>query len=188
MRRPIQRAAVISLTSPFQPEAERPRAENWESVRSAVAAFVQGRTRRTDVAEDIAQETVLRLIEYSRRQEVASIYSLGFRIASNLIADFYRLEQRETEEQVPDSADPVAAPDRILMGREDVALLSAALRAMPTLRREVFVRRRLQGQSCAAIGRDLDLSVKAVEKHITRALADLDRALGSGLPALAARP
>jgi RNA polymerase sigma-70 factor (ECF subfamily) len=143
-----------------------------------VAAFVQARTKRNDLAEDIAQETVLRLIEYAQRQEVASIYSLGFRIASNLIADVYRLEQRETEEQVIDAADPVAAPDRILMGREEVALLSAALRAMPAMRRDVFVRRRLQGQSCAAIGRELDLSVKAVEKHITRALADLDRVLG----------
>jgi hypothetical protein len=71
----------------------------------------QGRTKRNDLAEDIAQETVLRLIEYAQRQEVASIYALGFRIASNLIAHAYRQEQRQTEEQVIDAADPVAAPD-----------------------------------------------------------------------------
>ena len=57
-------------------------------------------------------------------------------------------------------------------------MLQQALATMPPLRRDVLVRRRLQGQSCAAIARELGLSPKAVEKHITRGLADLHKAMG----------
>jgi RNA polymerase sigma-70 factor (ECF subfamily) len=48
---------------------------------------------------------------------------------------------------------------------------------MPPLRREVLIRRRLNQESCRAIGEDLSMSAKAVEKHITRGLLDLRAAL-----------
>ena len=76
------------------------------------------------------------------------------------------------------SASQAPLPDRVLAGRQELELLKGALAVMPPLRRDVLVRRRLQGQSCAAIARDLGLSPKAVEKHITRGLADLHKAMG----------
>ena len=48
---------------------------------------------------------------------------------------------------------------------------------MPRLRREVLIRRRVQQESCRAIGEELSISTKAVEKHITRGLVDLRRAM-----------
>lgn len=47
---------------------------------------------------------------------------------------------------------------------------------MPRLRREVIVRRRVLNQSCEAIAAELDLSLKAVEKHVTRGPMDLKKA------------
>ncbi|MNU03353.1 Sigma-70, region 4 [compost metagenome] len=44
---------------------------------------------------------------------------------------------------------------------------------MPRLRREVFVRVRLHGQSHRQVCAELELSAKAVELHIGRAVFDL---------------
>jgi len=44
---------------------------------------------------------------------------------------------------------------------------------MPRLRREVFVRVRLHGHSHREVGEALELSAKAVELHIGRAVFDL---------------
>ena len=40
-----------------------------------------------DVSEDVAQETLARLIAITRDNEVGILFALGFRIAENLLAD-----------------------------------------------------------------------------------------------------
>ena len=116
-------------------------------------------------------------VDKSRLQKLVSIYALGFRIAANLLVDHHRRDSRYVAEREEEPASQAPLPDRVLVGRQELAILNDALAAMPPLRRDVLVRRRLQGQSCAAIARDLGLSPKAVEKHITRGLADLHKAM-----------
>jgi RNA polymerase sigma factor (sigma-70 family) len=151
--------------------------EDWSAVAAALTRYVRARTSRSDLVDDVVQETLARLVRQCRDQRPVSVYALGFRISANLLIDHHRHDRRyvgEPEEQQPSDA---PLPDRIVAGRQELAILSTALETMPPLRREVIVRRRLQGQSCAVIARDLDLSLKAVEKHITRGLADLHQAL-----------
>jgi len=150
--------------------------EDWRLIASALTSYVRKRTRRPDVIEDIVQETVLRLIDYRDKGPLVSIYALAFRIAGNLVVDRFRTERRYSAEAVEEPASPTALPDRVLAGRQELALLMQTLQAMPPLRREVIIRRRLHGQSCATIAKDLDLNPKAVEKHITRGLVDLNKA------------
>lgn len=64
-----------------------------------------------------------------------------------------------------------------MQDRQRLALFSATLEAMPPLRREVFRRRRLEGQSREEIAEALGLQPEAVKKHISRAMAQLARAL-----------
>ncbi len=157
--------------------ADVPPEEDWAALASALTRYVRARTTRADLVEDVVQETLSRLVQQCRDRRPVSVYALGFRIAANLLVDHHRRDRRyvgEPEEQQP-SESPL--PDRVVSGRQDLSVLSAALAAMPPLRREVIVRRRLHGQSCAAIASELELSLKAVEKHITRGLADLHQAL-----------
>jgi len=150
--------------------------EDWRLIASALTSYVRKRTHRPDVVEDIVQETVLRLIDYRDKGPLVSVYALAFRIAGNLVIDRFRIERRYSAEAVEEPASLAALPDRVLVGRQELASLMQALQAMPPLRREVIIRRRLHGQSCATIARDLDLNPKAVEKHITRGLIDLNKA------------
>jgi RNA polymerase sigma-70 factor (ECF subfamily) len=48
--------------------------------------------------------------------------------------------------------------------------------AMPKLRRQVFIMARVEGHSHVEISQSLGVSRKAIEKHMSRALADLVKA------------
>lgn len=147
--------------------------EDWEAIAATLARYVRARTNRIDLVDDVVQETLSRLVQQSRQQRLVSVYALGFRIAANLLVDHHRRDSRYAAEPEQEPVSEAPLPDRVIAGRQELSLLSHALAAMPPLRREVLVRRRLRGESCAAIARDLELSLKAVEKHITRGLADL---------------
>lgn len=157
--------------------------ERWEPVRDLVRRFALRRIGRSDLADDIAQDTLLRMVEYERGIPIDNPFALGLRIAENLVNEHYRRERRwagvELDESLPSTA---PSADRVVEGREAVEALTAALRRMPRLRREIILRRRVRHQSCAAIADELGLSIKAVEKHVTRGLLDLNQAFGKTAP------
>lgn len=159
--------------------ADVARAPDWEAVAAALRRYVRSRASRADLVDDVVQETLSRLVQQNRERTLVSAYALGFRIAANLLVDQHRRDSRYIDAPEEEHISEAPLPDRVIAGRQELSVLAGAIAAMPRLRREVIVRRRLQNQSCAAIARDLDLSLKAVEKHITRGLADLHQALAS---------
>jgi len=162
---------------PYDIPDQEPSPANWKAVAEAVRRFARRRGGGAHLAEDIAQETLLRLVDYGRRSQIDSVYALAFRIAENLMLEHHRRARREAAtELTPELACAAPSPERVVEGREAVRALTDALARMPKLRREVIVRRRVMHQSCEAIAHDLNLSVKAVEKHVTRGLADLKNA------------
>lgn len=158
---------------------ERRRAEDWSPVSDVVRRFAIKRLGRGGLADDVAQETLLRMIEYSRGATIENRYALGLRIAENLVNEHFRRERRWGGVELTETiASLQPSPERVVEGREAVQTLTEALRRMPRLRRDIIVRRRVRHQSCAAIAEELGLSVKAVEKHVTRGLLDLNKAFG----------
>ncbi|UDF05720.1 RNA polymerase sigma factor [Asticcacaulis sp. AND118] len=154
-----------------------PMAEEWADLRQAVARYALNVTRHPDLAEDIAQQTLLKAIEYQQSNIVISMHALAFRIAANLVREHYRRQKPVAElDAAHDIASSDPLPDRIAEDRAETRAMMQVLNAMPPLRRDVFLRRRVEGQSCQEIGRELGLNPKAVEKHITRALGDLHAA------------
>jgi len=151
----------------------------WSPVRDFVRRLAHRRLGRADMADDVAQETLLRLIEYQRGGRIDNLYGLATRIAENLVNEEYRRERRWRVEGLSETlASGQPSPERVVEGREAVEVLKRALKRMPRLRREIIIRRRIHRQGCAAIAEDLGLSVKAVEKHVTRGLLDLNEACG----------
>lgn len=150
---------------------------DWDAIHAAILRFVRGRGARPDIAEDVAQETLARLIDILRAEQVGSIFALAFRIADNLLVDFYRRDSRLSDEVDDDWQSEEPSLDRVLDSRRAIDVFNRCLGRMPPLRREVLIRRRLNQESCRAIGEDLSMSAKAVEKHITRGMIDLRKAL-----------
>lgn len=150
---------------------------DWGHVQTSLVRYLNARGTHRDIVEDVAQETLVRLIAINREKEIGSLFALGFRIADNLVIDRHRSEQRYGEASEGELAGDGPTLDRVLDSRRAVDVFQRCLNRMPRLRREVLVRRRLQQESCRAIGEALSLSPKAVEKHITRGLIDLRRAM-----------
>lgn len=154
-------------------------AQDELALRTALHRFVQGQLRDRDESEDLVQETYLRLYSYRATRAVGDVGAFCFAVARNLITDHLRRRRIApiTGEMPEDVACPAPRADEIMIHRQRVQVLATALDSMPPLRREVFLRRRLDGDPGAKVAADLDMSVAAVEKHVGRALADLRAAL-----------
>ncbi len=159
------------------PSEEAANEYSWDAIQSALGRYLRSRGTRPDVADDVTQETLARLVELARTQQIGSIISLAFRIADNLVIDLHRRERRLEPEVEDDIRSDEPSLDRVLDSRRAMEIFARCLRKMPRLRREVLIRRRINQESCRAIGEDLAMSPKAVEKHITRGMIDLRRAL-----------
>lgn len=159
-------------------------------LHQALLQFVGGRLRHHADGEDIVQETWLRLYDYRQKRSVGNVGAFCFKVARNLVHDYFRARRAmpEAQEVTEEIACPQPRIETVLDYRQRVEILVSALKVMPPLRREVFLRRRLDGIASKTIAEDLELSVAAIEKHCTRALADLRTALEKrGLPG-GARP
>jgi RNA polymerase sigma-70 factor (ECF subfamily) len=160
------------------------------ALREALFRFVQARLRDSHDGEDIVQETYIRLYDYRRSRSVADVGAFCFAVARNLVFDHFRRlraapRPAELAEDIP-CAQPRA--EEVLDYRQRVDILVRALKVMPPLRREIFLRRRLDGVAVAIIAADLEMSAAAIEKHCVRAVADLRAALERrGLPGGASR-
>jgi len=149
-----------------------------DRLRPTLYRFILGRLRDAATSEDIVQETYLRLYDYRSAKPVSDVGAFCFAVARNLIRDHAR--RRRSMPVAPLTEDvPCSAPraDEVIAHRQRVEVFKRALHAMPPLRREVFTRRRLDGQSPGEIAADLGLSTAAVEKHLVRAVADLHLAM-----------
>lgn len=146
-------------------------------MRHAIIAYVVRKGHARDVAEDVAQESLAKLLHYARQGRPASLYGLALKIASNSLIDRIRGETRFGAPVDETYACKAPLPDAVVEDRQQLSLLSAALEHIPPLRRAVLVRRRVENQSHARIAAELGLSIAAVEKHVVRGLCDLRRAM-----------
>ena len=152
---------------------------DWQAIRNTVISYVVQRGQPWHLAEDVAQDTIAALIDYTATQRPGSIYALAFRIASNRLVDHFRKNSRFSGEPDEDRSCDAPLPDQVAEGKRKLAILQHAIAAMPRLRREVILRRRLDDQPHAGIASDLGLSLASVEKHVTRGMNDLRAALAA---------
>lgn len=140
------------------------------------------RTSNREDARELVQEIFCRLAglgtDRLRRLDKPQAY-LG-RMATNLLRDRARQAARRMADQ------HVEADDRLLRGTDQEALLetrdmlrrveAAVLRLRPRTR-EIFMAHRVEGLSYAEIAERTGLSVKGVEKQMSKAIAAIDRLL-----------
>ncbi len=129
----------------------------------------------SDIA-DIYQESILRVIEQARSQPLRNPLAYAVRIARNLVINRPKHHTLPLDE-VDDLHCPKPCPEELTCQTQRARLLEDFLVTMPAQRREVLIRRRLHGESREQIAAAMDLSEEAVKKHMTRALADLQRFL-----------
>ena len=136
----------------------------------ALVRFLRVRLYDTESACDLVQEVFTRL--WQRREHLdpaQSVRAYLYRTAHHLAVDYlrrHRLEQAYHAEQAID-APSTTQPDDAFELREK---LDAAIRALPDVLRLVFILNRFEHCTYNDIADILGISVKAVEKRMSRAL------------------
>lgn len=145
--------------------------------RAALRAFVARRVADPHEVDDLVQEACARLMSSVREREVETPQAYLFRIAANLIADRHR-RNLPTVPLAEEHHPAVAAEQEERRRAADVrAALADALAELSPRVRDVFVLRRFEERSTGEIARDLGISPRMVQKHLTKATAHLYRRL-----------
>ncbi|WP_231726108.1 MULTISPECIES: RNA polymerase sigma factor [unclassified Sphingomonas] len=141
--------------------------------------------RRVEAEADIAdlvQDVFLRLARMPDLRAIDAPDRFLFVIAANVLRDrARRAAVREVSRHVEidgielESAD--FSPLRVLVGREGLMRVQAALRELPQRTRDVFVLRLFEEYRMADVASALGISKRAAEKHYARALRHLQAQL-----------
>lgn len=126
-------------------------------------------------AEDVAQETMLRLWHVAPhwRDGEAALGTWLYRVASNLCIDRLRRRRERSLDEAPETADASPAPASLLAARDRAAALGAALARLPDRQRLAVVLRHLEERSNPEIAAILETSVEAVESLLARGRREL---------------
>jgi RNA polymerase sigma factor (sigma-70 family) len=124
-------------------------------------------------AEDVAQETLLRLWRMAPdwRQGEAKVTTWAYRVATNLCIDRQRSRRRKgqiTLDDAPDLTDGAPSADQRLQDGRRIAALEAALADLPDRQRQAVVLRHIEGLTNPEIAAVMDIGVEAVESLTAR--------------------
>lgn len=135
-------------------------------------------------ADDVVQETWLRVVKSATRALLDNGRAHLYRVARNLIVDHYRLIQRRRKpalEHAPLHAiahaitNPAPLPGHHVPDAEQLRHLDAIIATLPPRSREVFLLARVEQRSLADISAHLGISQQTAHGHLLRALVALQQ-------------
>ena len=180
---PVEARGKARLISDFVSEA-------FARYGSGLERFLIGRLRnrhlRSDavqaIAQDLAQETYLRLLRVEDTQLIRHPQAYLYRIAANLVYEYrlrevrvpvtYDSELMNQHAQAP-AETPANEPSQLLDASDR---LEGLLEELSPAYRAIVVLRKRDGLSYDEIGKVLKLSPNTVKKYLVRALAQLREA------------
>ncbi len=148
----------------------------FERHRAALYGYALRMTRQPEVADDVFQETFLR-VHRARATWAAhhgSFKSWLFRICTNTLRDRARLNARRPE-VLGDTWEPYVHP-----GHADRLSLERALAQLPEHLRDAFLLAAMQGMDHNEIAEALDISPDNARARVSRARGRLRELLGEG--------
>jgi RNA polymerase sigma-70 factor (ECF subfamily) len=161
--------------------------------RSELLRFLAARRATPDEAEDLLQDLFVR-VRTMDSGPIAEPRAYLYKIAANLLFDrrrsAARRSQREqiwTEVQLGDEMEIDERPsvEHEIAVRQELAIVAAAIAALPERSADILRRYRIDGAEQKAIAAALGISLSAVEKHLQRgyhAVAEARSQLDAGLP------
>ena len=125
-----------------------------------------------DMASDVSQDVFMEIWEKRASLNANHIVPLLYKIATVMQYNHYRmkLRQMDFEQRMMNTDDVALSPEDEMRFNELVEAYSKALEQMPEKQRAIFLMNREDGMKYAEIADRLQISVKAVEKHISAAL------------------
>jgi RNA polymerase sigma-70 factor (ECF subfamily) len=134
--------------------------------------------------DDLVQEVLLRMQAHHVGPAIEHLDRYLFTVAASVLTDQARrrlVRHESVHESYEERHEPIEdrTPERVLLDREALDLVVAAIADLPARTRDVFVLHRFDEMSGNAIAAHLGLSISAVEKHMMRALKFLHERLAA---------
>ncbi len=148
-----------------------------------VYRYVRYRTGDDLIAEDIASDVFLRLLEASRKKQGPGSSLKGWLIAtaSNAVNDHLRRTYRRPEAELPDSLpDKNSSVTAEVDAREERQIVQSAYAQLTDEQQHVLALRFGQGYTVEETAVHLKKNINAVKALQFRALASLQRRIGEG--------
>jgi RNA polymerase sigma-70 factor (ECF subfamily) len=130
-------------------------------------------SRRED-AEDVAQETYLRLVRAEGlEQSEERVRAFMFKVATNLAYDRFRQTRsrgRQDDAELQSLPDDALPADRLIALEQGVTIVERTLLGLPARCRQVFLLRVSHEWSYEAIAEQLGIGKRTVEREMQQAL------------------
>lgn len=157
------------------PEQDRWFAEEVQPHETALRVYLRQRFPEVRDADDVVQESFVRMLGARHRGPIANTKAYLFAVAGNLARNFlqrarivplHSLDGGEAELVADESSDTAAQ----VSTRQEAAVLLDAIDALPRRCREVFILVKLQGCSHQEAADRLGLSIQTVHTQVVRGL------------------
>jgi RNA polymerase sigma factor (sigma-70 family) len=157
----------------FSPERED-NAERFDRFVRENAPLLErflGRLRvgRDDV-QDVAQESIARLLRYRDSEPVEAWNALLYRIAINVVRDRARRDRHQPSDVPAEAIAADDSPEQHASDQQALARVRDAILGLSPRCRAVYLMHRVEGLSYPEIARRCGISTKAVEKQMSQAL------------------
>ena len=154
-------------------------------------AYFLRRTGKRSEAEDLTQETFVRLIASRSFEFADEANAYVFRVAINLLRDRARTAARwkrvpalpldtDTIDELSHAFVEDRGPERVLIGRESLTEVLGCLDELGERTKSIFILFRLEGMKQKDIAALYGIGLSTVEKQIMSAVLHLARRFGSG--------
>ena len=156
----------------------------YEQYFEPIRAFLYYRTRDMELAEDLVQEVFIKVWDKRENLKTDSVKSLLYTIANNLMINHFnhlKVVHRHEESVVRSTSIELHSPQFQIEEKEFEQKFMQVISALPDGCREVFLMNRIDKLKYQEIAERLELSVKAIEKRMSKALSIIKEQLGMKL-------
>ena len=128
-------------------------------------------------AEDILQETYIKVVRASEESEIHNVEGLLTQTARNLALNHIDLARNKYNIELEDNSTSsvnsnIDGLEAIIGSKERLEYLSKVINGLPNKCRQVFIYKRVYGFSHDEISIKMDISKKTIENHIRRGLRE----------------
>lgn len=149
-------------------------------MRPALLRFFLRRADNAAEAEDLTQDVLIRSLTHLHWQSLEEAKGYIFRTAINRWHDRFREIQSRKKTAERHRATQVLAgtegpPETVLIAREELTQIFEALEGMNARTRAILVLVKVEQMKVTVVAERLGISVRAVNKHLSKAIAALVR-------------
>ena len=152
----------------------------FETHAKSLKRFLYFKTQDLDLAEDILQDSFVKLWENCEKVNYDKSKSYLFTVANNLFLNIVKHKKVILKHhQQSTSKTNLETPEYIMMEKEFLIKIEAAISMLPEKQKEVFLMNRIEKKKYKEIALILDISVKTVEKRMHFALKTMRKKIGN---------